>query len=48
MFNGVGRLAKGEMSGERMGTPLRVNAQEQEHSCFSDNTHRDLWLNMQG
>ena len=48
MFNGVGRLAKGEMSGERMGVPLALHAQEQEHSCFSDNTHRDLWLDLQG
>lgn len=48
MFNGIGRLAKGEMSGERMGVPLALHAQEQEHSCFSDNTHRDLWLDLQG
>ena len=48
MFNGIGRLAKGEMAGERMGVPLALHAQEQEHSCFSDNTHRDLWLDMQG
>jgi len=25
-----------------------LHAQEQEHSCFSDNTHRDLYLDMQG
>jgi putative iron-regulated protein len=48
IFNGIGRLAKGEMSGERMGVPLALHSQEQEHSCFSDNTHRDLWLDMQG
>ncbi len=48
MFNGIGRLSKGEMSGERMGVPLALHAQEQEHSCFSDNTHRDLWLDLQG
>jgi putative iron-regulated protein len=48
MFNGIGRLAKGEMAGERMGVPLALHAQEQEHSCFSDNTHRDLYLDMQG
>ncbi|MBB5637967.1 putative iron-regulated protein [Pedobacter cryoconitis] len=48
MFNGIGRLAKGEMAGERMGVPLALHAQEQEHSCFSDNTHRDLFLDMQG
>jgi len=48
MFNGIGRLAKGELSGERMGVPLALHAQEQEHSCFSDNTHRDVILDMQG
>ena len=48
MLNGIGRLAKGEMAGERMGVPLALHAQEQEHSCFSDNTHRDLYLDMQG
>lgn len=48
IFNGVGRLAKGELSGERMGVPLTLHAQEQEHSCFSDNTHRDIWLDLQG
>ncbi|MGC4023603.1 MAG: imelysin family protein [Cyclobacteriaceae bacterium] len=42
IFNGIGRLAKGELAGERMGVPLALHAQEQEHSCFSDNTHRDL------
>ncbi len=48
MFNGIGRLAKGELAGERMGVPLALHAQEQEHSCFSDNTHRDLSLDLQG
>lgn len=48
MFNGIGRLAKGELAGERMGVPLAIHAQEQEHSCFSDNTHRDLYLDMVG
>jgi putative iron-regulated protein len=48
MFNGIGRLAKGEVSGERMAVPLILHSQEQEHSCFSDNTHRDLWLDVQG
>lgn len=48
MFNGMGRLAKGELSSQRMGVPLLLHTQEDEHSCFSDNTHRDLWLDMQG
>jgi putative iron-regulated protein len=25
-----------------------ANSQEDEHSCFSDNTHRDIWLNAEG
>jgi putative iron-regulated protein len=48
IISGIGRLAKDELAGERMGVPLALHAQEQEHSCFSDNTHRDLYLNMQG
>ena len=27
---------------------LASNSQEDEHSCFSDNTHRDIWLNAEG
>jgi len=48
IISGIGRLAKDELAGERMGVPLALHAQEQEHSCFSDNTHRDLYLDMQG
>ena len=42
MFVGIGTLAKDELAGERMGVPLALHAQEQEHSCFSDNTHRAI------
>jgi putative iron-regulated protein len=48
MFVGIGTLAKDELAAERMGVPLALHAQEQEHSCFSDNTHRDLYLDLQG
>jgi ribonucleoside-diphosphate reductase alpha chain len=27
---------------------LSANSQEDEHSCFSDNTHRDIWLDAEG
>jgi putative iron-regulated protein len=42
MLQGMGALSGAELSGERMGTALDNRDQEDEHSCFSDNTHRDL------
>lgn len=41
MLNGMGKLTKGELSGERMAVLLASKAQEDEHSCFSDNTNND-------
>ncbi|MEL7375113.1 MAG: imelysin family protein, partial [Pseudomonadota bacterium] len=38
----------GELAGERMNIALLTNSQEDEHSCFSDNTHRDIVTNAQG
>lgn len=38
---GIGKLTKGELSGERMSVILATGEQEDEHSCFSDNTHND-------
>ncbi|UOB17993.1 imelysin family protein [Abyssalbus ytuae] len=48
MLSGIGTLAASELSGERMFTALFNQDQEDEHSCFSDNTHRDIRLNLQG
>ncbi|MBM4268714.1 MAG: hypothetical protein FJ144_19225 [Deltaproteobacteria bacterium] len=48
MLEGMGRLGFGELAGERMNVALVANSQEDEHSCFSDNTHRDLLLDSQG
>jgi putative iron-regulated protein len=48
ILTGMGTLSKGELAGERMQIAYRNNSQEDEHSCFSDNTHRDIWLNAQG
>lgn len=48
MLTGIGVLAKSELSGERMFTAYDNQDQEDEHSCFSDNTHRDLINNLQG
>jgi putative iron-regulated protein len=48
IFNGMGKLAKGELAGERMYVALVNHDQEDEHSCFSDNTHRDIVQNLKG
>lgn len=45
---GLGSLSRGELSGERMEVALNSQDQEDEHSCFSDNTHRDVVSNAQG
>lgn len=48
MINSISQFSKGELAGERMRTALNNQDQEDEHSCFSDNTHRDIRLNFQG
>ncbi|WP_439586485.1 imelysin family protein [Hydrogenophaga sp.] len=45
---GLGSLSRGELAGERMEVALNSQDQEDEHSCFSDNTHRDIVTNAQG
>jgi putative iron-regulated protein len=45
MLQGLGSLSGAELSGERMATAYENRDQEDEHSCFSDNTHRDLRAN---
>lgn len=45
---GLGSLSRGELSGERMEVALNSQDQEDEHSCFSDNTHRDVVTNAKG
>ena len=44
----LGILAKGELAGERMDVALDTRDQEDEHSCFSDNTHVDIQMNAKG
>jgi putative iron-regulated protein len=39
---GMGSLSGAELSGERMTVALDNRDQEDEHSCFSDNTYADL------
>jgi putative iron-regulated protein len=48
IMTGMGTLSEGELAGERMQIAFSSNSQEDEHSCFSDNTHRDIWLNAEG
>ena len=48
MVESMGRLGFGELAGERINIALTQDSQEDEHSCFSDNTHRDIMLNAQG
>ncbi len=48
MISGIAILSKAELAGERMYVALESQSQEDEHSCFSDNTHRDIRLNFDG
>ncbi len=48
MLNSIRAMSGNELSGERMFTAYDNMDQEDEHSCFSDNTHRDIILNAQG
>lgn len=45
---GIGVLSKAELAGERIFTAYDNQDQEDEHSCFSDNTHRDIVNNFKG
>lgn len=48
MFVAMGSLSRGELAGERLEVALSSQDQEDEHSCFSDNTHRDAVANAKG
>lgn len=48
MIVGLGSLSRGELAGERMEVAMNTQDKEDEHSCFSDNTHRDIVTNAQG
>ncbi|MAY37175.1 MULTISPECIES: imelysin family protein [Spongiibacter] len=39
IFYGMGSLSLGELGGERIKVALEANSTEDEHDCFSDNTH---------
>lgn len=48
VLTAVGVLSKSELAGERIYVAYENQDQEDEHSCFSDNTHRDVRLNFEG
>lgn len=45
---GMGSLSLGELAGERMKVALDANSAEDEHDCFSDNTHFSHFYNAKG
>jgi putative iron-regulated protein len=48
ILTGMITLSGFETGGERLQTALDTRDQEDEHSCFSDNTHRDMIQDIQG
>ena len=48
IFSGMGVFIKSELANERIAVAVLTPSEEDEHSCFSDNTHRDITLNYQG
>ncbi|MCJ8168712.1 imelysin family protein [Atopomonas sediminilitoris] len=48
MLFGMGSLSLGELAGERMKVALEANSTEDEHDCFSDNTHNSHFFNAKG
>jgi len=48
IFTGMGSLSYGELAGERMKLGLLLNDPEEEHDCFSDNTHNSHYYDQVG
>jgi putative iron-regulated protein len=48
LFTGLGSLSYGELAGERMKLGLLIHDPEEEHDCFSDNTHNSHYYNIVG
>jgi len=48
MLFGMGSLSLGELAGERMKVSLEANSPEDEHDCFSDNTHHSHYYDALG
>ncbi len=45
---GLGVFVKSELANERIAVAVLTPSEEDEHSCFSDNTHRDIVTNYLG
>ncbi|MGH1419123.1 MAG: imelysin family protein [Hyphomicrobiaceae bacterium] len=48
IFAGLGSLSYGELAGERIKLGVLLHDPEEEHDCFSDNTHNSHFYNIQG
>jgi len=48
MLTGLGSLSYGELAGERMKLGLMLHDPEEEHDCFSDNTHNSHYYDVLG
>lgn len=48
ILTGLGSLSYGELAGERMQLGLMLHDPEEEHDCFSDNTHNSHFYDVQG
>jgi putative iron-regulated protein len=48
VIKGMGTLSGPELAGERLTVAYATKNQENEHSCFSDNTHADIALDAVG
>lgn len=48
IMGAMGTFIKSELANERIAVAVLTPSEEDEHSCFSDNTHRDIALNYQG
>ncbi|MEP3245770.1 MAG: imelysin family protein [Sneathiella sp.] len=48
ILTGMGSLSYGELAGERMKLGLLLNDPEEEHDCFSDNTHNSHYFDQIG
>ena len=48
ILTGLGSLSYGEMAGERMKLGVLLHDPEEEHDCFSDNTHNSHYYDIKG
>ena len=48
IITGIGEMSRGELAGERMTVAYEARSQEDEHSCFADNTTSDIIANALG